>query len=157
MRRSALLALSLALGACSVFGPGEAEVALMVVLQSEEAQALDFAVAVGERTLARADFVQRQESSRQFDVDPVLVDARTTEIACTVTDGDASTTETLRLDLKDGWRYGVTCAVAPEDPIHLCMGCRGSEAFALAPALGLDGDSLYLVWGGDLKDSGIVY
>lgn len=162
MRRlAAALALSLALSACSAFGlGGEAEVDLMVVLPEEEARTLDFTVDVGGQTFGRADF--RPVGGRQFDAGPVEVEARSTRIACVVSNGalsgGASTTGTLRLDLEDGWRYGVQCAVASENPVRLCMGCRGSRSFALSPSLGLaPGDSLYLVWGGDPIDSPVVY
>lgn len=76
-------------------------------------------------------------------------------VACTVTDGRTSggtvrARGSVRLDLRDGWRYGVTCAVQATDPATLCMGCRGSEAFPIDPALGVPADHrLWVTWSGD--------
>ena len=89
--------------------------------------------------------------------DPATTQARTargsTAVECTVSNGSAATTGTLRLELEDGWRYPVTCAVQADDPAALCFGCRGSQAFALDPRLGLPDQSLWLVWAGDPIDN----
>ncbi len=157
LRAATALALSLALGACSAFGlGGDAEVGLMIVLPSAEAQALDFEATVGGRTFTRADF--QDINARQFNADNIATTARPTSVSCTVSRGGTRSTGAVRLDLEDGWRYGVQCAVQRTNPIDACFGCRGSEAFALDTALGLPpGDSLFVVWGGDPIDSPPVY
>ena len=78
-------------------------------------------------------------------------------VECTVSRGASSTTGRLRLDLNDGWRYPVTCAVQADDPADLCFGCRGSEPFDLDPGLGMPDQRLWVVWAGDPIDNPPIY
>ena len=155
------LALPLALTSCSLFGGGAATVEARFAFDPPATAAgLAFGVAVetesDTRTLSRGDFWAVGE--RQFDADPLTVAARPARVTCTVGRGGVESAVTVEVDLQDDWRYGVSCRVSERDPEDGCFGCRGSAVAALDPALGFDPAlRLGVAWGGDPRDSGVVY
>ena len=146
-----LLALAVCLSGCSLFG-GESEIVVDVQL-SPEAGVLDVEVTVGGDVV---DASTRQPGS--YPTATVTVSSKPTTVSCSVASGSAATMGFVRLDLQDGWRYPVTCAVRERDPAEACFGCRGSEAFALDPGLGIPSNQrLWVVWGGDSIDNPPLY
>ncbi len=143
MPRLLALAVSLfSVSGCSLFG-GEAEVLVSVRLAPPAAD-LTVEATVG------GDLVDLAEQGGAYRSDVLSVSSTSTVVSCSVSSGRAATMGFVRLDLEDGWRYPVTCAVQEEDPSALCFGCRGSEAFVLDPGLGLPvAQRLWVVWAGD--------
>lgn len=146
-----LLALSVCLSGCSLFG-GESEILVGVQL-SPEAEALAVEVTVGGDpvTVTASDpGVYRSVA--------LTVSSEPTVVSCSVSSGSSATMGFVRLELEDGWRYPVTCAVQESDPAEVCFGCRDSQAFALDPGLGVPaGQRLWVVWAGDPIDNPPVY
>jgi hypothetical protein len=59
------------------------------------------------------------------------------------------TSAQISLPGRTDWRHSVTFQIGSVDPIELCIGCVGSESFALDSTFKLQPtDSLYIVWGG---------
>ncbi len=144
-----LIALLLLLPGCSLAGD-DAEVIVTVQLSP---QARDLAIEVQ----VDGKVVPTVGRDPGLSTTQTVTAQGSTTVECAVSRGASSTTGTLRLDLNDGWRYPVTCAVQADDPADLCFGCRGSEAFDLDPGLGVPGQRLWLVWAGDSIDNPPVY
>ena len=154
MRLAFALAL-VAFSACSL-AEEDASVQVVVSLPVGSPAGLDAAVSVGRRPVPLDAVPQRGGFAAT--AGPVAVRPGRSTVACAITDGSASTTGTLALDLTPGFTYDVACAVAAEDPADRCFGCQGSEAVALDPALGFDdGLSLYLVWSETDPDNVVLY
>ena len=155
------LLLPLALASCSLLGGGGAEVEVRYTFRTPgAADGLAFSATVDAggrtRTLTRDDF--EPVGDRQFDAAPLMVGDGPSRVTCSVARGGAEGAVSVDIDVEDRFLYRVSCAVAPQDPIRLCFGCRGSEAAPLDPALGLPaGDSLFVVWGGDSIDHPVDY
>ena len=66
------------------------------------------------------------------------------------TNDKVEVSETVKLPLKSDWKYGITVAVGPTNPINLCFGCQASKAVAINSKLNFpETDSLFIVWGGN--------
>lgn len=152
LRLLALVCLcGLSLSGCSLFS-GESEVVVDVRL-SPEAETLAVEVTVGGNPAATT-----ASGAGGYQTGTLAVSASSTVVSCSVSSGSAATMGVVTLELEDGWRYPVTCAVQERDPSELCFGCRGSEAFALDPGLGVPtGQVLWVVWAGDPIDNPPVY
>lgn len=74
-------------------------------------------------------------------------------------EGGVVSTGELLLDLRGDWRWGVDILPRDDSAIHTCMGCFGYKAFPiLNPAYKTsEGDSVYIIWGGNSIDNPVVY
>ncbi len=135
----------------------------MFLARSEMQEHPDFRISFVDgprtRTLGRSDFASHE--GVQFDAGPFETSTSgTLRLACSILDssGHSVAAETVRLPLRPGWRYSVTCAVGMHNPADACFGCLGSEATPLGPALGFaPGDSLFVVWGGTSISNPVLY
>jgi len=66
--------------------------------------------------------------------------------------------DTLSLDIRRDWRWGVDVWLVDHNPTDACFGCKGSRAIAVPDSL-VPGvaDSLYIVWGGNFISHPVVY
>ena len=144
-----LIAFLVFLSGCSLSGD-DAEVIVTVRLSPE-------ALGLASEVRVDGDVVPTVGRGPELAFTQTVTARGSARVECTVSRGASSTTGSLRLDLEDGWRYPVTCAVQAEDPAALCFGCRGSQAFALDPGLGVPGQHLWLVWAGDPIDNPPIY
>lgn len=159
--RLLLPALAVVLSSCSLFGGGAAEVEVRYAFEPPaSAEGLSFSATVDAggttRTLERGDF--EPVGDWQFGAAPLAVAASPARVTCAVGRGGAESTVSVEIALHDDWEYDVYCTVSLRDPAWGCFGCRGSAVIALDPALGLDPSlRLGVAWGGEHRDSGIVY
>jgi hypothetical protein len=64
----------------------------------------------------------------------------------------------ITLPLREDWVWGVTVTAATTDPQEGCFGCFGSKAFPLAEGYRTpEGDSIWLVWGGNSISDPAIY
>jgi hypothetical protein len=78
---------------------------------------------------------------------------------CLYLNGEVTETSgAIELSLRNDWRWGVDLFIQENDPIDVCFGCFGSEAFDLDPVLGFDANErLYIVWGGNSISNPVDY
>ena len=154
MLRSLVFLSALAVSGCSLFA-GEAEVSFVVSVPNDSQDDLDVSAAVDGRTVPLS---VQETTGRSYDSELTSVSTGSTTVSCTLTRDSASTRGAVTLDLQEGFRYPIHCAVAAQNPANLCFGCAGSKAFPLDARLGLDeGLSLYLVWSVVDPDNPVLY
>jgi hypothetical protein len=82
------------------------------------------------------------------------------EVRCSIASaqGENLNVGSIKLPLKNDWRWGVQFYISTNDPSDACFGCFGSESFALDSALGYEAEKkLYIVWGGNSISHPVVY
>jgi hypothetical protein len=72
--------------------------------------------------------------------------------------GETVSGGTVDLPLRRDWRYDIDILTDSTDPTHYCLGCGGSQPFALSPEYRLQPlDSVYVIWGGNYISHPVMY
>lgn len=85
------------------------------------------------------------------------------DISFRIWDGISRSTDpdlegSLELELKPDWYWSIDFVVAESNPALYCMGCSGSVGFELpSPLQSEQGDSLFLIWGGNSISNPVIY
>jgi hypothetical protein len=65
----------------------------------------------------------------------------------------------IALDLRKDWGWGIDIYHTDRNPYHMCMGCFGYESFPILGSAYLtgDGDSVFVIWGGNSISNPVEY
>jgi hypothetical protein len=64
----------------------------------------------------------------------------------------------VSLAIKSDWRWTVTLSLSNHNPFYMCFGCIGYSSFAVDSVFKkLNGDSLFVVWGGNSIKHPVIY
>jgi hypothetical protein len=64
----------------------------------------------------------------------------------------------LTLEMADDWEWGMDVFRRVENPALGCFGCRGDVGFPIAEgAAAAPGEAVWVTWGGDERDSDVIY
>jgi hypothetical protein len=73
-------------------------------------------------------------------------------------DGVLLSTGSVTLPRKSDWRWHVSIQVATANPLEVCFGCEGAQAFALVEEFRVsEQDSVWVVWGGNSISEPVIY
>jgi hypothetical protein len=159
-----ILLISLLISGCSLFGSNEEPAEIMFTVQNFSSDELSITTTGTESdlTLSKSDFAANQlpGSTESFSTDN---DGMMT-VMFSFLNGNSELSEgEFEIELREDWQWSVNFQInaGKYNPLDGCFGCQFYESFELNPtALGnseTEGDSLYVVVGGNYISEPVIY